>query len=102
MTEIPTPSSFGKTPKPLADVVSAVELGRLSVGGGDRLSGENFAIAVAQFIVDTRMERDQRMLVDDIASTRLSESARDEIEADYDGQRGLQSGRHFMRDGEAW
>lgn len=101
-TTVERPSRHDRTPDGLDEAVSAVELGRLSVGGPDRLSGEKFAVAVAQAVVDVRAPRDQGAVLHDLASPRLSQEAREQVVADYDGQRGLQSNRHFMQDAEIW
>ncbi|GGD12361.1 hypothetical protein [Nocardioides daphniae] len=101
-TAVERPSPFRRIPDGLVETPSEVELGRLSVGGRDRLSGEKFAIAVAQFIVDTGEARNQGAVIDAVASPRLSETARDQVVADYDGQRGLQVERVLTADGETW
>ena len=99
---IDRPSPYAKMPGPLPREVSPVELGRLSVGKETRLAGETFALAVAQYVADTREEHNRLAIIDAIASPQLDEAARDQLLADFESQRGLQTDRHFVTDGEEW
>lgn len=92
---VASPVASKETPDGLTSTSSVNRTSTFSESGEERVDAENFAVAFAQLMIDTREDRDQESLVDDLTSDQLPSQVRDFLLVDYWDLRELGAGRHM-------
>jgi hypothetical protein len=101
-TEIEAISEYGETPDPPPLSDTGTELEALSTAGPSRHAAESFAIAFAQLMSDTRVERPQAEVVAHALSRDAPDGLGEYLVEEYASQRALGSERRYEPGAGYW
>ncbi|WP_181309591.1 hypothetical protein [Nocardioides campestrisoli] len=92
---VKSPETSDETPDGLLEEASLDRTTDLSQSEEGRIDAENFAVSFAQLMVDTREDRDQEALVDDLTSDQLPTQVREILLSNYRHMHESGAGRHI-------
>ena len=102
LVPISSASTSSSTPAPMVESPDPAQTADLATGRQTRTEAETFALSFAQLQFDTREDRDQAAIIDQLASDLLPSAVREFLIEDFHGQREVGTQRHYDPGAEAW